>query len=175
MPGKVIQVVTLGSPPPALARDLDEPLSTQLGVTVVHGNSQLQGPGYAFNKDRNQFHSNAIMRRLVPLLEPGQKFVLGLTDVDLFIPESPFVFGEADRETKVAVVSVFRLKVGAEGEVLKRRTQIETVHQTGHLLGLSYCEDNRCVMFLANSTHELDRKGLSLCSACRNELAKINR
>jgi archaemetzincin len=134
----------------------------------------MQRPDYAFNKDRGQYHCNAIMRRLVTLMEPGQ-MVMGLTDVDLFVPDSPFVFGEADRESRSAVVSLARLRQGAEGEMLRRRLQGEVVHQAGHLLGLSYCEDPRCVMFFAQTPQDCDRKQLSLCNLCRNELAKLNR
>src|SRR5689334_7273103 len=139
MATKLLQLVSVGNPPPTLLKDIEEPLLTQLGVTAVPGKTHLPSPSYAFNKDRNQYHSNAIMRRLAALLEPAHKFVLGLADVDLFVPESPFVFGEADREAKVAVVSIARLRPpNGDGDLLRRRTQVEAVHQAGHLLGLSY-------------------------------------
>ena len=174
MPTKSLQLVAVGTVPPGLLRDLEEPLLTHLQVSATTSRTVLQAPTYAFNKDRNQYHCNAIMRRLVPLLE-GHNFVIGVTGVDLFVPDSPFVFGEADREAKVAVVSIARLKGTTEGDVLRRRAQVETVHQAGHLLGLSYCDDPRCVMFFATSVQDCDRKGLSLCNVCRNELQKLNR
>ncbi len=175
MSTRLLQVVAVGNPPASLLKDLEEPLRVQLGVQAVAGRTQLQTPTYAFNKDRSQYHSNAIMRRLVPLLEPGQHSALGVLDVDLFVPDSPFVFGEADREAHIALVSVFRLRQGADAEVLKRRLQVEGTHQVGHLLGLSYCEDPRCVMFLAQAPQDVDRKGPALCNVCRNELVKLNR
>jgi archaemetzincin len=172
---KVLQLVTVGNPPPTLLRDVTEPLQTQLGIVAVQSKSQLPTPTYAFNKDRNQYHCNAIMRRLSALLESGQQFALGLTDVDLFVPDSPYVFGESDREARVALVSVFRFKQGAEGNAIRRRTQVEVVHQAGHLLGLSYCDDPRCVMFLASTAQDVDRKNASLCNVCRNELVKLTK
>ena len=175
MPGKVVQLVAVGTIPTQLLKDLEEPLVTQLGVQPVHGKVPLTDPKYAFNKDRNQYHSQAIMRRLVPLMQPGQNFALGICEVDLFVPDSPFVFGEADRESKIALVSLFRLRQGTDGEHFKRRVQVEAVHEAGHLLGLSYCEDPRCVMFLATAPQDLDRKNLALCNVCRNELAKLSR
>ena len=174
MPTKSLQLVAIGTVPPGLLRELEEPLLTQLQVAATTSRAVLQAPTYAFNKDRNQYHSNAIMRRLVPLLE-GFTFVIGVTAVDLFVPDSPFVFGEADREARVAVVSIARLKTSPEGDVLLRRAQVETIHQAGHLLGLSYCDDPRCVMFFATSVQDCDRKGLALCNVCRNELQKLNR
>ena len=175
MQAKRLQLVSIGSPPLSLLKELEEPLATQLGVTAAPSKVQLPAPAYAFNKDRQQYHSNAIMRRLVTVLEPGSRFVLGVADVDLFVPDSPFIFGEADRESKSAVVSIFRLRQGADLDTLRRRTQVEAVHQAGHLLGLSYCDDARCVMFLATSVGDCDRKSAQLCNVCRNELVKLNR
>jgi len=175
MPTRVLQLVAVGSPPPGLMKDLDDPLTTHLGLTLVHNKTQLQTPTYAFNKDRKQYHCNAVMRRLGTLLEAGQQFVMGVVDVDLFVPDSAFVFGEADRESRVGIISIARLRQGVDGEGLKRRVQVEAVHQAGHLVGLSYCDDLRCVMFLASTPQDCDRKSLSLCNVCRNELAKLNR
>jgi archaemetzincin len=171
---RVLQLVAIGNAPLTLLRELEAPLTTQLGLTVGYGKPALGSPAYAFNKDRNQYHSNAIMRRLVPLLEPGQ-MVLGLVDVDLFVPDSGFVFGEADRESRAAVLSTARLRQGADEALLRRRIQVEGVHQAGHLVGLSYCEDARCAMFLATTLPDVDRKQTALCHICRNELIKLGR
>ncbi len=175
MPQKTLLLVAVGSPPVSLLRDMQDPLAAQMGVSAVVSKTVLQTPTYAFNKDRGQYHCNAIMRRLTPMLESGQFAVLGVSDVDLFVPDSPFVFGEADRESKTAVMSLHRLAHGATSDTLRRRAQVEVVHQTGHLLGLSYCEDPRCVMFFAQTPQDCDRKQLSLCNLCRNELQKLNR
>ncbi|EPX55123.1 hypothetical protein D187_009629 [Cystobacter fuscus DSM 2262] len=175
MPQKALLLVPVGNPPPVLLRDLEEPLALQLGLRVVVGKTALSTPTYAFNKDRAQYHCNAIMRRLVTLMEPGHAMVMGVTDVDLFVPDSPFVLGEADRESKSAVLSVSRLRQGVEGEQLKRRVQVEAIHLAGHLLGLSYCEDARCVMFFAQTPQDCDRKHMSPCNNCRNEFNKLSR
>jgi archaemetzincin len=172
MSGRVLQLVAVGSTPLSLLKELEEPLRTHLQITSVPAKTQLQTPAYAFNKDRQQYHSNAIMRRLAALLQP-QQWVMGVLDVDLFVPDSPFVFGEADREARIGLVSMFRLRQGADLDLLKRRLQVESVHQAGHLAGLSYCEDSRCVMFLGTSVADVDRKGLSLCNLCRNEFQKL--
>jgi archaemetzincin len=174
-PHKVLQLVSVGSPPPVLLRELEDPIALQLGLRAVVSKTVLPTPAYAFNKDRSQYHCNAIMRRLVTVLEPGCSMVLGVTDVDLFVPDSPYVLGEADRESKSAVLSLFRLRQGVDAEQFRRRLQVEAVHQAGHLLGLSYCEDARCVMFFAQAPQECDRKQMSLCNNCRNELNKLNR
>lgn len=176
MTQRVLQLIAIGTPPPlGILRDLEEPLRAQLGLVPVPGKTQLPQPAYAFNKDRNQFHSNAVMRRLTPLLEGPAQLGLGVLDVDLFVPDAPFVFGEADREARIALLSLFRLRQGADPDTFRRRAQVEAVHQAGHLLGLSYCEDARCVMYLAAQVSDCDRKGLALCNLCRNELGKLSR
>jgi archaemetzincin len=142
---------------------------------VPIGTLAAQGrPDYARNESRGQFHSTAILRRLAHSVTGGAP-VIGLTDVDLFVPDAPFVFGEADRDAQAAVVSAARLRHGLEGkevdpERLRRRVLVETVHELGHLLGLSHCADQRCAMFLSHRPSDADRKGPGLCGACRAAL-----
>jgi archaemetzincin len=171
---KALQLVGIGDIPGPLMRELEAPITAHLGVPVKQSRLTLTTPSYAFNKDRQQYHCNAILRRLAPLAEAAGG-VLGITEVDLFVPDAPHVFGEADRESRAALLSLNRLRQGADLETLRRRTQLEAVHQAGHLVGLSYCEDARCAMFLAQTAQELDRKGLGLCNLCRNELGKLMR
>lgn len=169
-----LQLVTVGDAAPAMLKELEAPLALHLQLPALPSKISLNTPNYAFNKDRKQYHSNAILRRLAALTE-GEVGVLGLTDVDLFVPEAEHVFGEADREARSAVVSIFRLRQGVDSEALRRRLQIEALHQAGHLVGLSFCEDARCVMFSAQTPQEVDRKNIGLCNLCRNEYAKLNR
>lgn len=170
---KELQLVPIGPVPVVLLREFEAPIHQVLGVDAYVGKAALAQPAFAFNKDRNQFHTTAILRRLLPMKETGTPLVLGVADVDLFVPDSPFVYGEADREAHGAVMSVWRLK--GDGDAWKRRTFVEAVHQAGHLIGLSFCEDARCAMFLATTITDADRRQLHLCNNCRNELAKLRR
>jgi archaemetzincin len=173
MPGKSLQLVALGNVQHVFLKEMAESVRAQLGIDAAASTQAYTTPAYAFNKDRNQYHSSAILRRLTQAV-PKDKLMLAFTDVDVFMPDTPFVFGEADRDLRVAVASVFRLKEGGTG-ALGRRAQSEAIHQAGHLLGLSFCEDARCVMFSPTQPSELERRGLSPCSLCRQELAKIQR
>jgi archaemetzincin len=134
-------------------------------------------PEFAFNKDRRQYHSTAVLRRLEGLRPRGRDApVLGVVDVDLFVPDQPFVFGESDREARSALVSLYRLK-GSDGrpvsaERLAHRARVEAAHATGHLLGLSHCADFRCAMFLSHTPADSDRKGDGLCGACRSAIGR---
>lgn len=170
---KELQLVPVGPVQGVFLKELEAPIAQVLGVTAYLGKSLLAQPAFAFNKDRNQYHTTAIMRRLLTMKDMGTPLIFGIADVDLFVPDSSFVYGEADRESHAAVMSVWRLR--AEGDAWKRRTFVEAVHQVGHLVGLSYCEDARCAMFLASTITDAERRQLHLCNNCKNELAKIRR
>jgi archaemetzincin len=174
MPERAV-LVSLGPIPRQLLADVAGELQAVFGPPVEIAPGQ-QRPAYAFNKDRNQYHSNAVLRRLAPARRGAEEIpVLGLTDVDLFVPDAPFVFGEADRDARTAVVSIARLQHGPDGrpadpERLKRRAQVESIHELGHLLGLSHCADVHCAMYLSHRPSDTDRKGPGLCQTCRGAL-----
>lgn len=173
----IVQVVPVGAAARSFVRDLAEPLAQTFGVEIVHG-APLGEPTYAFNKDRQQFHSTAILRRLAAAKVKEQVGVLGVAEVDLFVPDSGFVFGEADRESHAAVVSLARLRPefcgGApDTDLLRSRGRSEVVNGVGHLVGLSHCDDPRCVMFLSQAIADTDRKGCGLCNDCRAELGRL--
>ena len=168
-----LTLVPLGEVPRLILAEVGSALHDVYGATVAVREAQPR-PAYAFNKDRNQYHSTAIVRRLAQSRHEGE-LVLGLTDVDLFLPDSAFVFGEADRDARTALVSLVRLAHGPEGKPadadrLGRRTQAEAVHELGLLLGLSPCQDSRCAMFISHRPSDSDRKGPGLCATCRAAL-----
>ncbi|MBI5545744.1 MAG: archaemetzincin family Zn-dependent metalloprotease [Deltaproteobacteria bacterium] len=175
----IVQVVPVGAAARSFVRDLAEPVSSVFGVEVCLG-PPLAEPKYAFNKDRQQYHSAAILRRLAATRGREQLGVLGVAEVDLFIPDTPYVFGEADRESHSAIVSLARLRpefngAAQDNDLLRARGRTEVVHEVGHLLGLSHCDDPRCVMYFSSSVTDTDRKGCALCNDCRTELARVVR
>jgi len=170
---KELQLVAVGDIPASFLQDIQAPILQVLGLESYLGKQFLPAPNFAFNKDRAQYHTSAIMRRLLTVRDPGTPLILGVTDGDLFQPDSSFVYGEADREAHVAIMSLYRLK--ADGDAWRRRTNVEAVHQAGHLVGLSFCEDARCAMYAATTITDAERRQLQLCNNCRNELAKLRK
>ncbi len=161
-----VLLVALGAVAPKLVHAAAEALK-ELQTSGKPGPS-LDRPQYAFNKDRGQYHATSILRRLSSLRQKDSP-VVGILDGDLFLPDAPYVIGDADRDSGAAVFSLARLSHG-DPETVKRRAQVETVHAAGHLLGLSHCGDFRCAMFFSRDAADADRKGPGLCTSCRTAL-----
>lgn len=133
-------------------------------------------PQEAYNPERRQHLSSSILRRLRKTLSPrrGER-ILAICDVDLYVPQLNFVFGEAELEGHFAVISLARLRQSFYGLpenrvlFLERATK-EAVHELGHTFGLRHCPDSRCVMHFSNSLLDTDRKEASFCTRCRKLL-----
>lgn len=162
-----VLLVALGTVSQKLVVSAGEALRDTLDMGAKIAQS-LDRPQYAFNKDRSQYHATSILRRLASL-RTQQVPVVGVLDVDLFLPDAPYVIGDADRDAGTAVFSLARLS-HADPDKVKRRAQVETVHGAGHLLGLSHCTDFRCAMFFSRDAADSDRKGPGLCASCRAAL-----
>ncbi|MEO0276089.1 MAG: archaemetzincin [candidate division WOR-3 bacterium] len=126
---------------------------------------------FSYDPLRNQYNSSKILYKLLEILPKDALSLLGLTDVDLFIPIFTYVFGEAQLDGKVGIVSIHRLKnelYGLPGNPskLQERLEKEVIHELGHNFGLLHCE-NYCVMRASNYMEEIDLKPLYLCKNCR--------
>ena len=101
--------------------------------------------------------------------------IIALVEEDLFIPLFTHVFGEARQNGRVALVSLYRLQLPVDGEtppaqqVLERIAKI-ALHETGHLLNLLHCDDNRCLMHFSGQVEHLDSTPFNFCRYCRRAL-----
>jgi archaemetzincin len=98
---------------------------------------------------------------------PGPDRLLGVTDVDLFIPVLTFVFGEAQLGGRAAIVSLARLTEAADHSRLAARLCKEAVHELGHTFGLVHCAAQACVMSRSPGLNAVDLKTDRLCADCR--------
>ncbi len=140
-------------------------------VQLVGG---AERPADAWDPRRRQHSSTRILRWLTKAGPQGGK-VLGVTDVDLFIPILTFVFGEAQLGGAAAVVSTARLVDPAaliDRRVVHERLAKEAVHELGHTFGLVHCGTPGCAMSRSPSLREVDVKGGELCQWCRTQLAR---
>lgn len=163
-PSRVV-LVGFGAVGARLLGEVGRALGEVLGVTARAGPA-LELPRYAFNEVRGQYHATPIMRKLATLRPADATPVLGVIGHDLFVPDAPYVIGDADRGEGSALYSLARLG-DPDKEKVVRRAQVEGVHAMGHLLGLSHCLDWRCAMFASRDAADSDRKGPGLCNSCR--------
>jgi archaemetzincin len=97
----------------------------------------------------------------------GSDRLLGVTDVDLFIPVLTFVFGEAQLGGRAAIVSLARLLDAADPARVAARLCKEAVHELGHTFGLVHCALPACVMSRSPGLNAVDLKTDRLCADCR--------
>ena len=143
-------------------------------VKVKIGNSPINFED-SYDRDRNQYHSTELIRYLLNLYPDKDTKILGITSLDLFIPILTFVFGEAQFNGTVAVVSSYRLKTEFYGlppdsKLLAERLEKESIHELGHTFGLIHCPLYECVMHSTTCVEEIDLKLSSFCPACRKTL-----
>lgn len=125
----------------------------------------------AYHPTRRQYNSTKLLARLLELnLGEGQK-LLGITEVDLFIPILTFVFGEAQLGGQVALISAHRLRPQFYGlpedkKLFYSRCEKEAKHELGHTYGLTHCRSYDCVMHVSNSVEQVDIKPSTFCAAC---------
>jgi archaemetzincin len=126
----------------------------------------------AFDNQRRQYNSELILRTLYDTRPAQSLRILGITGGDLFIPMLSFVFGQAQLNGPVAIISFARLYQefyhlpGNELLTLKRIIK-EAIHEVGHTFGLTHCMNTACPMSLSTSITHLDSKGAELCDSCR--------
>jgi archaemetzincin len=135
-------------------------------------------PEAAFDKTRKQYRSNQILGTIQSFAAKTKKAnrILGVLDVDIFVPELNFVFGEASFPGKAALISLFRLKpefykLKPDPELFFQRAVKEAVHEIGHTLGLKHCSRSSCVMHFSNSIFDTDKKQNLFCDECYLKVA----
>jgi archaemetzincin len=132
-------------------------------------------PSLAFDSYRNQYNSTMFLSLLLNGFDESDGRIVGVTDYDLFVPVLTFVFGEAQLNGRVAVVSSFRLRpeyygLRADRVLLESRTEKEAIHEVGHTFGLLHCIDPACVMHSSTYAEDIDLKGRSPCQRCLFQL-----
>ena len=168
---KLLQLLPIGNVDDALLKDLRPAVGEILSVPCKVLPVRLD-PEFAFHGERQQYHSSEILQRMQSFLTPDSWRVLGVAAVDLYIPILTFVFGEAQMNGPCAVLSAHRLRQEFYGlppdrELFRQRLIKEAVHELGHTLNLTHCEDYRCVMASSHAVEWIDLKESALCANCR--------
>jgi archaemetzincin len=147
----------------------------EFGIPVKE--MQMPDLQFAYDPRRGQYASFPVLELLVRLCPADAVKLLALTEHDLFIPVLTFVFGHAQLDGRVAVVSFARLRqefygLAANREVFLERAHKEALHETGHTFGLVHCADRTCAMSLATNVRHIDQKQAAFCAACAARLTR---
>lgn len=144
-------------------------LASQLATPVME--LALPPIDFAFDPARRQYASIAVLELLAKKCPVDAWKLLAVTRHDLFIPVLTFVYGQAQLNGRVAVMSLARLEQEFYGlepnrEVFLDRARKEALHETGHTLGLVHCADRTCAMTLSTTIRQIDWKQAAFCGAC---------
>lgn len=123
----------------------------------------------------DQVASHELMGRLQSCVPADGWQLLSLVGFDLYLPMLSFVFGHAQLDGPVAIVSLARLRqefygLHPDGPLLERRLDTEVAHELGHTMGLHHCTEPGCCMTLSTSIEEVDAKSPEFCRSCRVKL-----
>lgn len=165
-----IFIVPVNTPHDIDLSTLSEVLSFTFRLPTMISQMRLD-PEFAYDPSRAQYNSTEILATLLKN-KPEEAFkVLGVTDVDLFIPVLTFVFGEAQLDGPAALVSTHRLRnqfygLPKDGALLQARLEKEAVHELAHTFGLVHCPDQSCVLNSSTYVENIDLKEKTFCTDC---------
>ena len=132
-------------------------------------------PEFSYSADRDQYNAEVIVEKIMENIPDDAEKILGVVNVDLFVPGLNFVFGLAAGNT--AVISLARLRPEYYGEkkneyLLRERTLKESIHELGHTFGLPHCFNIRCIMHFSNRLEDTDIKGPDFCDVCSARIGR---
>jgi len=130
----------------------------------------MKAPEYAYDPKREQYDSRSILRHLSRSGRDSLK-IMGVTEVDLFVPVLKYVFGLAQVADRCTVISIHRLRnqfyeAPPDDVLLLERTLKTALHELGHSFGLTHCRVKRCVMFSSTRITDTDAKSDAFCPTC---------
>jgi archaemetzincin len=159
-----------------ILEELKERLSQTFGcpVEIIPEANNLER---AYDSKRQQYLASKLLARLKKSGVAKDEKILGIVDVDLYAPGLNFIFGQADINSGVALISLCRLRqeyygLPSDNTLFLDRVAKEAVHELGHTFGLGHCKNAKCVMHFSNSLADTDLKQPAFCSKCRPKLIK---
>lgn len=178
----VIGLQPLGGFDHALMDTISNSLKSIYGYQVVVLENQKL-PAHAFVQIKSpRYRADSLLRYLLKIKPDTIDFIMGLTNQDISTskrdrngrilePESKYldwgIFGLGFRPGKSCVISSCRIYDKDRTKFLNRLKKV-CVHEFGHNLGLSHCENDKCVMQDAEETIKtVDSENLELCVSCK--------
>ncbi len=131
----------------------------------------VEHPHYAFDKGRLQYDAGILLKNFELIASTDYEKVIGVVDLDLFVPILSYVFGESRQGGRCALVSIHRLKKNSDGSssstsLLLERTAKVALHELGHLFNLVHCMNEKCLMHFSGGIQDLDTSPPYFCRYC---------
>jgi archaemetzincin len=132
-------------------------------------------PAYAFDWQRLQYNAGTILQTIRTIPFDGYHKIVGILNLDIFVPIFEHVYGEARQGGRYAIVSLYRLGQRLEAssvgqDRLYERAAKVALHELGHLFNLQHCDDPHCLMHFSGALEDLDGLAFNLCRYCRTYL-----
>lgn len=157
----------------------------QFKIKVTINRDQLTLTDSEYNELKQQFDASKILNLLKrEFLNKNFFRLLGILDEDIYSKNYNFIFGLARMKSKVAVISLTRLREDfykktsifnrkhETGKIFEDRILKEAIHELGHTFQLKHCT-NVCVMRFSNSLKDTDKKPSEFCNSCSNLLKQF--
>lgn len=171
-----IYLIPIGEIDRAKLENLVTPLQEKFGYPTIIG-INLGDIAFAYHQKRDQYYSTPILDKIRRSIPEDAVKALGIADKDLFVPSLNFIFGEADLNGPIAVISLTRLRQDFYGLkqddlLFEERVLKESIHELGHCFGLRHCSNPECVMHFSNSLQDTDIKSTDFCPSCDKKLKR---
>ncbi len=165
-----IGIIPFGDIPAIVPKVIAAHISSYLYLDAIVLET-LQKPSYAMDPQRRQFNVGTILQHLESRAFGAVAKVIGVLDVDLFVPVFSHVLGQARQGGRAALTSLYRLQEEAPNPpepsalVLERVAKI-ALHEVCHLFNLTHCQDGRCLMYFSDNLTDLDLLPIGFCRYC---------
>jgi len=128
-------------------------------------------PDKAHNPRRGQYNCYPILKSLGTLRPEHAIKIIGVTDVDLFIPILTYVFGEAEMGGNATVISTYRPARGKDRQLVPSKLLFEriakiAVHEMAHTFRLAHCKEDGCLMGSFPVLGHVDEQPIRFCRYC---------
>ncbi len=171
-----ITFISFGNFEKGLLEEIAEVVKDEFGCIIELKEAHFDLSDF-YDPGRRQYNGDKLIRAIDAMQMPGSAKVIGLFNVDLFIPILTYIFGQAQLGGRIAIASLHRLSnesygIMAGNNSLPDRFKKEVIHELGHTFGLIHCHTPTCVMRSSTYVEDIDQKDSHLCSNCRLLIGK---